>query len=122
MKKRLITAACLAFLFSHQGKAQNDSVTSGYKKQKLKIEEVNFISSYYTQNGNNSAVTGGEGTEKLTDIATNFEVILSKRDLRNNLHSLDFNLGIDSYTSASSDKIDPNTVTSASYQDIRIYP
>ena len=122
MKKRLITAACLAFLFSHQGKAQNDSVASGYKKQKLKIEEVNFISSYYTQNGNNSAVTGGEGTEKLTDIATNFEVILSKRDSKNNLHSLDFNLGIDSYTSASSDKIDPSTVSSASYQDIRIYP
>ena len=78
MKKRLITAACLAFLFSHQAKAQTDSITSGYKKQKLKIDEVNFISSYYTQNGNNSAVTGGEGTEKLTDIATNFEVILSK--------------------------------------------
>lgn len=122
MKRRIITAACLAFLFSHQAKAQNDSVATNYKKQKLKIEEINFISSYYTQDGNNSAVTGGEGTEKLTDIATNFEVILSKRDSKNNLHTLDVNVGIDSYTSASSDKIDPSSVSSASYQDIRIYP
>jgi len=122
MKKRLITAACLAFLFAHQGKAQNDSISSNYKKQKLKIEEINFITSYYKQDGNNSAVTGGEGTEKLTDIATNFEVILSKKDKRNNVHTIDLNVGIDSYSSASSDKIDPSTVTSASYQDIRIYP
>jgi len=122
MKKRIITAACLAFLFTHQSKAQNDSVYNNYKKEKLKIEEINFISSYYTQDGDNSAVTGGEGTEKLTDISTNFEVILSKKDKKNNIHSLDINVGIDSYTSASSDKIDPNTVSSASYQDIRIYP
>lgn len=122
MKKRIITAACLAFLFAQQSKAQTDTVNSPYKKQKLKIEEVNFVSSYYTQDGDNSAVTGGVGTEKLTDIATNFEVILSKKDIKNNIHSLDINVGIDSYTSASSDNIDPSTVTSASYQDIRIYP
>ncbi|MFN8326531.1 DUF3570 domain-containing protein [Flavobacterium sp.] len=122
MKKRIITAAFLAFLFSQQSKAQTDTINSGYKKQKLKIEEINFVSSYYTQNGDNSAVTGGVGTEKLTDIATNFEVLLSKKDSKNNIHSFDVNVGIDSYTSASSDKIDPSTVSSASYQDIRVYP
>ena len=122
MKKRIIAAACLAFLFVQQSKAQNDTVSSSYKKNKLKIEEINFVSSYYTQDGDNSAVTGGVGTEKLTDIATNFEVILSKKDSKNNIHGLDINVGIDSYTSASSDNIDPSTVTSASYQDIRIYP
>lgn len=122
MKKRIIAAACLAFLFVQQSKAQNDTVSSSYKKNKLKIEEINFVSSYYTQDGDNSAVSGGVGTEKLTDIATNFEVILSKKDSKNNIHGLDINVGIDSYTSASSDNIDPSTVTSASYQDIRIYP
>ena len=122
MKKRIITAACLAFLFANQSKAQNDTINSTYKKQKLKIEEINFVSSYYTQDGDNSAVTGGKGTEKLTDIATNFEVILSKKDSKNNVHSFDVNVGVDSYTSASSDKIDPSTVSSASYQDIRVYP
>jgi hypothetical protein len=122
MKKRVISAAVLAFLFSFQAKAQNDTISENYKKQKLKIEEINFISSYYKQDGNNSAVTGGVGTEKLTDIATNLEVILSKKDKKNNVHSFDLSLGVDSYSSASSDNIDPNTVSSASYQDIRIYP
>ncbi len=122
MKKRVISAAVLALLFSMQGKAQNDTISGNYKKQKLKLEEINFISSYYSQDGNNSAVTGGVGTEKLTDIATNIEVILSKKNQKNNIHGFDLSLGIDSYTSASSDKIDPSTVSSASYQDVRVYP
>ena len=123
MKKRIITASLLAFIFSNQSKGQ-DTVqdSSAYKKQKLKIEEVNFISSYYSQNGNNSAVTGGVGTEKLNDIATTIDVHISKYDKNNHKHSLVAEIGVDSYTSASSDKIDPNTVTSASYQDVRIYP
>lgn len=124
MKRRIYTASILAFLFGNHMKAQDTASTdsSAYKKQKLKIEEVNFISSYYTQDGNNSAVTGGKGTEKLTDIATTFEIKVSKRDQYNHKHNFGFELGIDSYTSASSDKIDPNTVTSASYQDVRVYP
>lgn len=125
MKKRVITTSVLAFIFSHQTKAQENTATdttSAYKKHKLKIEEVNFISSYYTQTGDNSAVTGGKGTEKLNDIATTIEVKISKEDKNNNKHNLNFELGVDSYTSASSDKIDPNTVSSASYQDVRVYP
>lgn len=124
MKRRIYTASILAFLFGNHMKAQDTTSTdsSAYKKQKLKIEEVNFISSYYTQDGDNSAVTGGKGTEKLTDIATTFEIKVSKRDRYNRKHNFGFELGIDSYTSASSDKIDPNTVTSASYQDVRVYP
>ncbi|ESU22691.1 hypothetical protein FEDK69T_19490 [Flavobacterium enshiense DK69] len=124
MRKRIFTASVLAFLFGHNIKAQNTEIkdSSAYKKQKLKIEEVNFISSYYSQDGNNSAVTGGLGTEKLTDIATTFDIRVSKRDKNDNKHNFGFEIGIDSYTSASSDKIDPNTVSSASYQDIRVYP
>ncbi|MDI1315737.1 hypothetical protein [Flavobacterium sp.] len=101
MKKRVISVAFLAVLFSFQAKAQNDTLSENYKKQKLKIEEINFVSSYYKQDGNNSAVTGGVGTEKLTDVATTLEVILSKKDKKNNVHSFDLSLGVDSYTSAS---------------------
>ena len=123
MKKRIISAAFLAFLFSNSIKAQDtksDSVT--YQKKKLKIEEVNFISSYYSQDGNNSAVTGGLGTEKLTDIASTLDIKVSRKDKKNRKQLYGFEIGVDSYTSASSDKIDPSTVTSASYQDIRVYP
>ncbi|MBP9793619.1 MAG: DUF3570 domain-containing protein [Flavobacterium sp.] len=124
MKKRIITASLLAFIFGNNTKAQENisQDSSAYKKHKLKIEEVNFISSYYTQNGNNSAVTGGIGTEKLTDIATTFDIKVSKYDKNNNKHNFGLEVGIDSYSSASSDKIDPSTVTSASYQDVRVYP
>lgn len=123
MKKRIISAAFLAFLFTNSLKAQETKTDStAYQKKKLKIEEVNFISSYYSQNGNNSAVTGGLGTEKLTDIATTLDIKVSRKDKKDRKQLLGFELGVDSYTSASSDKIDPNTVSSASYQDVRVYP
>lgn len=123
MKKRIISAAFLAFLFSNSIKAQDTkSDSTAYQKKKLKIEEINFISSYYSQDGNNSAVTGGSGTEKLTDIATTLDIKVSRYNKNLNKQTFGFELGVDSYSSASSDKIDPNTVTSASYQDVRVYP
>ncbi|MCU7548007.1 DUF3570 domain-containing protein [Chitinophagaceae bacterium LB-8] len=96
--------------------------TANYKSRKLQLDEVNFVSSYYHQDGNNSAVTGGIGTEKLSDFANTFELKLSKYDRKARKHSYGLELGIDHYTSASSDKIDPSTITSASYSDTRIYP
>lgn len=96
--------------------------TAGYKSRKLSFEEANFVASYYKQDGNNSAVTGGSGTEKLTDISSAFEVKLTKYDRFQRKHSFDIEVGIDHYTSASSDKINPNTVSSASHADTRIYP
>src|SRR5689334_20781039 len=96
--------------------------SSNYKNRKLKLDEVNFVSSYYKQDGNNSAVTGGIGSEHLTDFATTLDVRLSKYDTRGRKRSITAEVGIDVYTSASSDKIDPNTVSSASSGDKRIYP
>mgnify|MGYP003440307676 FL=1 len=43
--------------------------SASYYKRKLKVEEVNFVSGYYNQNGNNTAVTGGIGTKQLTYLA-----------------------------------------------------
>jgi hypothetical protein len=93
-----------------------------YKNKKLKLDEVNFVSGYYHQDGNNSAVTGGIGTEKLTDFANTIELKLSKYDNKYRKHSLSFEVGVDHYTSASSDKIDPHTISSASMSDTRFYP
>lgn len=93
-----------------------------YKSRKLTFEEANLVSSYYKQDGNNSAVTGGSGTEKLTDIANVIDVKLNKWDRKNRKHSFELEIGIDHYTSASMDKIDPRTISSASYPDTRFYP
>ena len=68
MKRILITG--LALLGLLQLSAQNTPKdSSAYKNTKLKIEEINLVSSFYQQDGNNSSVTGGIGTEKLTDIS-----------------------------------------------------
>src|SRR4029078_856944 len=74
------------------------------------------------QDGNNSAVTGGIGTERLTDFCGSIDLKFSKWDRKNRKHSLFLDAGIDHYTSASSDKIDPHTISSASSADTRIYP
>lgn len=95
-----------------------------YQKRRLKIDEVNILSSLYSQDGNNSAVTGGIGTEQLTDLSNQLEVKLSYPTSTDNKHLLNVGIGVDYYTSASSDNIDYNSIfkSSASYSDKRIYP
>ncbi|MGC3947731.1 MAG: DUF3570 domain-containing protein [Chryseolinea sp.] len=121
---RICLAVCALFftVLSAFSQTSEPSDSSAYKKRKLKLDEVNFVSSYYKQDGNNSAVTGGIGSEHLTDFATTLDVRLSKYDLRGRKRSITAEVGIDVYSSASSDKIDPNTISSASSGDKRIYP
>ena len=123
--KKIILAIGIYCSFLQGIKAQNtvskvDSIA--YQKRKLKFEEINLVSGYYTQDGNNSAITGGVGSEKLTNIGNSFEIRFSKLDMFNRLHSFTADFNIDRYTSASSDQIDPLTVSSASKQDVHIYP
>jgi hypothetical protein len=96
--------------------------SAAYKSRKLSVEEINLVSSYYTQDGDNAAVTGGTGSQHLTNLAGSIDVKLSKWDQKNRKHSFTFELGVDHYTSASSDKINPATISSASRNDTRIYP
>lgn len=120
IKHSLVTLG-LMLLFFH-GFSQNTTDSSNYKNRKLRFEEANLVSSYYAQDGNNSAVTGGRGTEKLSDISNSFDVTFSKYDKKFRKHSFDLEVGIDHYTSASSDMIDLKANSSASYSDNRIYP
>ena len=78
--------------------------------------EFDILSSYYSQDGNNSAVTGGIGTEKLTDFSNRF--ILSA-PVSQRL-TMNFDAGIDYYSSASTDNID-HIISSDSSRDIRVY-
>lgn len=119
---RITLAATGIFLLTLAGFSQSVPDSSGYQVRKIKLEEVNFVSGYYQQDGNNSAVTGGIGSEKLTDFATTIDVKLSRYDYRHRKHSLGLEVGVDVYSSASSDMIDPNTISSASSQDVRFYP
>lgn len=123
MKKITLTVAFLLRLLTANAQFGTTPIdTSQYQTRKLKLEEINLVSSYYHQDGNNSAVTGGLGTELLTDYSNTIDLRLSRWDSRGRQHAYQFDLGVDHYTSASSDKIDPLTVSSASRSDTRIYP
>lgn len=119
---RITFAALFIFFQTLFSFAQHARDSSRYSLRKLKLEEINFVSSYYHQEGTNSAVTGGIGTEKLSDLGTTLDVKLSTYDRRKRKHTLVGEFGVDVYTSASSDKIDPYTISSASTSDVHVYP
>ena len=69
----------------------------------LESSEVDLLFSYYSQDGQNAAVTGGEGTEELVD-ATSTIVLRLPVDEDG---ILTFDAGLSAYTSASSSNVDP---------------
>ena len=122
MKKICLSVAGI-FLLLFSAFAQTSTPDSSqYKSRKLTFEEANLVCSYYRQDGNNSAVTGGLGTEKLNDFSNTFDVKFTKWGKKDLKHTFDLEVGIDHYTSASSDNVNPQTISGASYADTRIYP
>src|ERR1051325_2150356 len=87
----------------------NPKTDSAYKQRKLSFQEANLVSSYYHQDGNHAAVTGGIGSELLTDFSNSIDVKFLRYDKKNRKQNLDVEIGVDHYTSASSDKIDPHS-------------
>lgn len=77
--------------------------------------EVELLYNHYIQDGDNSAVTGGEGTERLIVYGPTFNY---KKEFGKN--GLDFQFGVDVISSASTDNID-NIMSSASRVDTRTY-
>ncbi len=122
MKKIILSVAALLFQLSIANAQVPDSTAADYQARKLKISEVNLVSSYYNQDGNNSAITGGIGTEKLFDIANSLELKLTKTDRQKRIHTISGEFNIDYYSSASQDNIDPLTISGASHTDTHIYP
>ncbi|OFX46763.1 MAG: hypothetical protein A2X13_05155 [Bacteroidetes bacterium GWC2_33_15] len=92
-------------LISTLGFAQNKSVdsTKVYKKRVLESSEIDFITSYYLQDGRNAAVSGGIGTEELSDFTSNLVVSVPLND--DDILTVD--AGISAYSSASSSNINP---------------
>jgi len=86
-----------------------------YKKRVLESTEVDFLMSYYAQDGENAAVTGGIGTEELTDITPTIVISIPLND--DDVLTID--AGISAYTSASSSNVNaldidnPNAFTTS---------
>ncbi|MFK8165720.1 MAG: DUF3570 domain-containing protein [Lewinella sp.] len=77
--------------------------TPAYKKRVLDATEVDILSSYYSQTGENAAVTGGVGTEELTDFTATYIISIPLND--DDVLTID--AGISAYSSASSSNVDP---------------
>ncbi|WP_439152934.1 DUF3570 domain-containing protein [Winogradskyella sp.] len=109
MKKNII----YILLFTALGiSAQQDS-TKVYKKKVLESTEIDFLSTYYAQDGNNASVTGGIGTEELTDLTGTIVVSMPM----NADDVLTVDVGFSAYTSASSSNGNPFDRTGASGDD-----
>jgi len=100
--KILITLSLCAAYFSVAAQETQDSTTV-YKKRVLESTEVDFLTSYYKQDGDNAAVSGGIGTEELTDVTGTFVVSIPLND--DDVLTID--AGISAYTSASSSNVNP---------------
>lgn len=112
MKKSFVLASVLS-AFMLFAAAQNKDTSK--QKPSLKKTDIELVYSHYNQNGSNSAVTGGIGTEKLTVYAPSIQVKQSKNNF-----SFSLKLGSDIISSASTDKID-FVKSSASILDARTY-
>lgn len=112
MKKRYIAIGLLAS--SLASFAQRGDST--YRKRRLSTTDVQIVMSYYTQDNDHSAVTGGQGTEDLQVYATQLSVD-HQRDSSNTFH---FEAGLDVISSASTDNID-FVKSSASKVDARTH-
>ncbi len=120
--KQLITLLFLAtlqltFLNTRLFGQQSDSLSTEIQiPSEKKPVQIDFMASYYNQDGNHSAVTGGEGSEDLNDYASTIKINIPLKKNK----ELRFDNKISHFTSASTDNIDPTTISAASRHDTHI--
>ena len=110
IKKTYLAYFILSFITSFLYAQTTKKEDLSYKKRVLESTEVDFLASYYSQQGNNASVTGGIGTEELTDIAPT--IIISMPLNPDDVLTID--VGISTYSSASSSNLDPFDASGAS--------
>lgn len=103
MRRICLTLVGIYLLFLHTFSQTAAPLTSdtAYRSRKLKLDEVNLVSSYYWQNGDHSAIEGGIGSEHVTDLANGLELKLAGYDLNMRKNTLTLGMGLDHHTAAS---------------------
>ncbi|MBO3697187.1 DUF3570 domain-containing protein [Roseivirga sp. E12] len=117
LRKVIVLSLLLAWtgeLWAQSEKSKADS--SAFEIKKLAESDISLLFSYYSQDGNNSPVTGGLGTEQLTDLTSKIIVNL----VLDEKNTVTIDGGFDMYSSASTDNID-DFVSSASSKDTRVH-
>ncbi|HEY4062947.1 MAG TPA: DUF3570 domain-containing protein [Puia sp.] len=121
MKKICLTVVGLYLLLLHAFSQSTTGDTATYKPKKLKLDEVNLVSSYYTQTGDHSAIRGGIGSEKVTDLANGLEFKFIGFDAKQRKNTLTAGIGVDHHTAASQAWIS-KTGASRRTDGLRLYP
>ncbi|MBN9385548.1 MAG: DUF3570 domain-containing protein [Chitinophagaceae bacterium] len=120
MKKICLTVIGMYLMLLHAF-SQIAKDTAAYKPRKLRLDEINLVSSYYTQTGDHSAIQGGIGSEKVTDFANGLEVKWVGWDAHERKNTLTAGIGVDHHTAASQAYIS-KTGASRRTDGMRIYP
>jgi len=130
MKKISLTLIGLYLLFLHGFSQVSEHYTSIFQAKPLKLEEINLVTSYYSQTGSHSAVTGGgtsilggkilNGSEQLTDFANMLELKLVGYDETGVKHTILAGIGVDHHTAASQKWI--SSTGASSPEGNRVYP
>ena len=124
MKKLSLSVIGMYLMMAHafsQGPAED---STGYKPKKLKLDEVNLVTSYYDQTANKSAVMGGrtdyKGNADVTDFASGLDLTFIGWDKKQRKNTLSLGLGVDYHTAASQAYVDSNGTSKNN--GTRIYP
>jgi hypothetical protein len=124
MKKICLTVVGLYLMLFHAFSQVSIKDSSAYTPKKLKPEEVNLVSSYYTQSADKSAVMGGrtdaKGVGDVTDLANGLDIQFAGWDRRKRKNTLTLGIGVDYHTAASQAFVDSNG--RARNDGTRIYP
>ncbi len=134
MKKLSLTLIGLYLLFLHGYSQITQHYQDIFQSKPLKLEEINLVTSYYTQNGTHSAVTGGgtailgtgfnaitlPGSEQLNDFSNMLELKFVGYGETGNRHTILAGLGIDHHTAASQKYISPTGASKP--EGTRVYP
>ncbi len=134
MKKLSLTLIGLYLLFLHGYSQITQHYENIFQSRPLKLEEINLVTSYYSQNGSHSAVTGGgtsllglganaitlPGSEQLNDFSNMLELKLVGYGETGNKHTILAGLGVDHHTAASQKYISPSGASNAG--GTRVYP
>ena len=112
MRKLSLSVIGMYLMMAQAFSQTNATDSSGYKPKKLKLDEINLVSSYYDQTANKSAVMGGRTDEKgiadVTDFANGIDVTFIGWDKKQRKNTLAVGMGIDYHTAASQAYIDSN--------------
>ena len=124
MKKLSLSVIGMYLMMAHAFSQAPAPDSAGYKPKKLKLDEVNFVTSYYDQTADKSAVMGGDpgpkGIANVTDFASGLDLTFIGFDHKQRRNTLTVGLGIDYHTAASQAYVDSNGT--AKDDGTRIYP